>query len=153
VPNIWSYRQERIRNQNDNIAGSSLKSRQSKQEVTIEVREFLEQRAQRRRAYQAKKLLAEFLEQRANARRDYRAAKALGEQPKTPPSGKHARDTSAVDTSDPSMIPMADCMCPHTGLRRIEIQSDVAMQPARQMAGERVGTPTSLRNKKPPLME
>jgi hypothetical protein len=48
----------------------------------IELKEFMEQRAERRRLYQAKKneaQLAEFWEQRAQARREYRAAKAQGE--------------------------------------------------------------------------
>ncbi len=47
-----------------------------------ELKEFMEQRAERRRLYQAKKneaQLAEFWEQRAQARREYRAAKAQGE--------------------------------------------------------------------------
>jgi hypothetical protein len=47
-----------------------------------ELREFMEQRAEQRRLYQANKnraQLAEFWEQRAQARRDYRASKARGE--------------------------------------------------------------------------
>ena len=47
-----------------------------------ELNEFMEQRAERRRLYQAKKneaQLAEFWAQRAQARRQYRAAKAQGE--------------------------------------------------------------------------
>ena len=47
-----------------------------------ELREFLEQRAEQRRLYQARKIeaqLAEFWEQRAQAQGEYRAAKARGE--------------------------------------------------------------------------
>ena len=48
-----------------------------------DLREFMEQRAEQRRLFQANKSkvqLAEFMEQRARARREYRTLKAQGEK-------------------------------------------------------------------------
>ncbi len=119
----------------------SFKSRHSdsgKQTTTIEVKEFLEQRAQQRRAYQAKKLLAEFLEQRAHARREYREAKARGELSPSPnQSGQHGHglQPAALDALEPAQIIMAEEIRPHSGLRGMEIESGITTQPALRRRG------------------
>ena len=62
---------------------------------TRELREFMKQRAEQRRLYQARKIeaqLAEFWEQRAQARREYRAAKARGEIGSTMREVHHNRE-------------------------------------------------------------
>ena len=59
---------------------------QSELDLKNEIREFMQERAEQRRLYQANKHraeLAEFWEQRAQARREYRAAKARGESDST----------------------------------------------------------------------
>lgn len=72
--------------QMDSIEQQAEEQRSMQSRYSSELKEFAEQRAQRRREYQANKALqaqlaelAEFWEQRAQARREYRAGKNLRE--------------------------------------------------------------------------